>query len=149
MTSPDEPTNSEVERVPLKVVPLYVEPLPDETDETEPELVVEDEGEDLASARSARTRTPLVGIAAAVFALGTIGVHIAAIVVSSAGDFVLGAQLGWIAIGLSALALVVGLVAAIFGLGRAWGITAAVVAVLANPYVLLFVLTALSALQTA
>ena len=151
MTSPEEPTaaqpQGEVERVPLKVVPIFVQPIVDE-----PELVVEDD-DDLDAAVSAedepRRRTRLVGIAAMVLALGTIGVHIAAVVVSSAGDFVAGAQLGWVAIGLSALAVLVGLVAAIIGRGRAWGIVAALVAVLANPYVLLTVLRLLSGAQTA
>ena len=154
MTSPEEPNapddappHGEVERVPLKVVPIFVQPIVDE-----PELVVEDD-DDLDAAVSAedepRRRTRLVGIAAMVLALGTIGVHIAAVVVSSAGDFVAGAQLGWVAIGLSALAVLVGLVAAIIGRGRAWGIVAVLVAVLANPYVLLTVLRLLSGAQTA
>ena len=155
MTSPEEPIapddappHGEVERVPLKVVPIFVQPIVDE-----PELVVEDDDDDLDPAVSAedepRRRTRLVGIAAAVLALGTIGVHIAAVVVSSAGDFATGAQLGWVAIGLSALAVLVGVVAAIIGRGRAWGIVAALVAVLANPYVLLTVLRLLSGAQTA
>ena len=154
MTSPEEPIapddappHGEVERVPLKVVPIFVQPIVDE-----PELVVEDD-DDLDAAVSAedepRRRTRLVGIAAMVLALGTIGVHIAAVVVSSAGDFVAGAQLGWVAIGLSALAVLVGVTAAIIGRGRAWGIVAVLVAVLANPYVLLTVLRLLSGAQTA
>ena len=153
MTSPEEPTaadappQGEVERVPLKVVPIFVQPIEDE-----PELV-EEQDEDADAVPSAeaapRRRTRVVGIAAALLALGTIGVHIAAVVVSSAGDFGTGAQLGWIAIGLSALAVVVGVIAAVIGSGRAWGIAAALVAVLANPYVLLTVLRLLSGAQTA
>ena len=154
MTSPEEPIapddappHGEVERVPLKVVPIFVQPIVDE-----PELVVEDD-DDLDAAVSTedepRRRTRLVGIAAMVLALGTIGVHIAAVVVSSAGDFATGAQLGWVAIGLSALAVLVGVTAAIIGRGRAWGIVAVLVAVLANPYVLLTVLRLLSGAQTA
>ena len=152
MTSPEEPTaaaapQGEVERVPLKVVPIFVQPI---EDEPEP---VEERGEDADAVPSAeaapRRRTRVVGIAAALLALGTIGVHIAAVVVSSAGDFGTGAQLGWIAIGLSALAVVVGVIAAVIGSGRAWGIAAALVAVLANPYVLLTVLRLLSGAQTA
>ena len=154
MTSPEEPIapddappHGEVERVPLKVVPIFVQPIVDE-----PELVVEDD-DDLDAAVSAedepRRRTRLVGIAAMVLALGTIGVHIAAVVVSSAGDFATGAQLGWVAIGLSALAVLVGVIAAIIGRGRAWGIVAVLVAVLANPYVLLTALRLLSGAQTA
>ena len=129
------------------MVPIYVQPLEDE-----PELVVEDDEHpdpDTERTEEPRGRAPFVGIAAAVLALGTIGVHVAAVVVSSSGDFVTGAQLGWVAIGLSALAVVVGIVAAIIGRGRAWGIVAALVAVLANPYVLLTVLTFISGARSS
>ena len=148
MTSPEEPAadappQGEVERVPLKVVPIFVQPIEDE-----PELV--EDADAVPSAETApRRRTRIVGIAAALLALGTIGVHIAAVVVSSAGDFGTGAQLGWIAIGLSALSVVVGVIAAVIGSGRVWGIVAALVAVLANPYVLLTLLRLLSGAQTA
>ena len=185
MTSPEEPTaadappQGEVERVPLKVVPIFVQPIEDE-----PELVEEqdEDADTVPSAEAApRRRTRVVGIAAALLALGTIGVHIAAVVVSSAGDFATGAQLGWavallaaatigvhiaaivvassgdfatgtvlsyVAIGLSALAVVAGISGAIVGPRRAWGIVAALVAVLANPVVLLWLLRQLSELQT-
>lgn len=135
MTSPGE-----VERVPLKVVPIYVTPIEDEPEapEEEPEVVEE----------ALRVRRPWIGLAAVALTVATIGVHAAAIVVASNGDFPTGTLLGYIAIGLSALAVVVGLVAAVVGRGRAWGIAAAVVAVLANPWVLLIVLRFLSGIQT-
>ncbi len=135
MTSPGE-----VERVPLKVVPIYVTPIEDEPEapEEEPEVVEE----------TPRVRRPWIGLAAVALTVATIGVHAAAIVVASNGDFPAGTLLGYIAIGLSALAVVVGVVAAVVGRGRAWGIAAAVVAVLANPWVLLIVLRFLSGIQT-
>ncbi len=135
MTSPGE-----VERVPLKVVPIYVTPIEDEPEapEEEPEVVEE----------TPRVRRPWIGLAAVALTVATIGVHAAAIVFASNGDFPTGTLLGYIAIGLSALAVVVGLVAAVVGRGRAWGIAAAVVAVLANPWVLLIVLRFLSGIQT-
>lgn len=136
MTSPGE-----VERVPLKVVPIFVTPIEDEPEapEEEPE-VVED--------APPRVRRPWIGLAAVALTLATIGVHAAAIVVATNGDFPAGTLLGYVAIGLSALAVAVGVVAAVVGRGRAWGIGAAVVAVLANPWVLLVVLTFLSGIQT-
>ena len=136
MTSPGE-----VERVPLKVVPIYLQPIDDEPEAPEEEPVVVEE--------PVRARRPYLGIAAAVLALGTIGVHIAAIVVATGRDFPTGTYLGYVAIGLSALAVVVGVVAAVIGRGRAWGIAAAVVGILANPWVLLVVLRFLSGLQTS
>ncbi|CAN5397193.1 hypothetical protein BH11ACT5_BH11ACT5_22230 [soil metagenome] len=135
MTSPGE-----VERVPLKVVPIYLQPIDDEPEAPEEEPVVVEE--------PVRVRRPYLGIAAVVLALGTVGVHIAAIVVATGRDFPTGTYLGYVAIGLSALTVVVGLVAAVIGRGRAWGIAAAVVGILANPWVLLVVLRFLSGLQT-
>ena len=138
MTSPDSPPAAEVERVPLKVVPIYVQPIEDEPEPLD-EVVAEE---------PAPRRRPPAWIAAVVLALGTIGAHIAAIVVASAGDFPMGTLLGYVAIGLSLLAVVAGVIAAILGRGRTWGMVAAVIAVLANPFVLLTVLTGLSQLQS-
>ena len=136
MTSPGE-----VERVPLKVVPIFVQPIEEEPEAPEEEPVVVEE--------PVRVRRPYVGLAAAVLALGTVAVHIAAIVVATGRDFPTGTYLGYVAIGLSALAVVVGVIAAVIGRGRAWGIAAAVVGILANPWVLLVVLRFLSGLQTS
>jgi len=136
VTSPGD-----VERVPLKVVPIFVQPIEEEPEapEEEPAEVVEE---------PARRRSPYVGIVAAVLALGTVGVHVAAIAVATAGDFPTGTYLGYVAIGLSVLAAVVGVTAVIIGHGRVWAIPAIAVAVLANPWVLLTVLRFLSGLQT-
>jgi len=136
VTSPGE-----VERVPLKVVPIFVQPIEEEPEAPEEEPVVVEE--------PVRVRRPYVGLAAAVLALGTVAVHIAAIVVATGRDFPTGTYLGYVAIGLSALAVVVGVIAAVIGRGRAWGIAAAVVGILANPWVLLVVLRFLSGLQTS
>lgn len=140
MTSPGETTKGDVERVPLKVVPIFVQPLEDEPD-VEEEIVAEEP--------APKRLRPYLGIVALLLALATVGVHIAAIVVASSGDFPTGTYLGYGAIGVSALAVVFGLVAAVSGSGRAWGIIAAVLAVLANPWVLLIVLRFLSGAQTA
>ena len=139
MTSPGD----EVERVPLKVVPIFVTPIEDE-------VVVEEESveAEVVDEPTPRARRPFLGWAAALLSLATIGVHIAAVVVASSGDFVTGTVLGYVAIGLSGLAVVVGVAAAIVGRGRSWGIAAALVAVLANPVVLLALLRLLSGLQT-
>ena len=72
----------------------------------------------------------------------------AAIAVATAGDFPTGTYLGYVAIGLSVLAVVVGVTAVIIGHGRVWAVPAIAVAVLANPWVLLTVLRFLSGLQT-
>ena len=143
MTSPDDTSVGAVERVPLKVVPIFVTaieevPEPPEVDDND---VVDDEGEP-------RRRSPALLIAAATLALAAVGVHISAIVIATAGDFPTGTVLGYVAIGLSVLAVVVGVVAAILGRGRVWAIVAASVGLLANPFLLLVVLRFLSGLQT-
>jgi hypothetical protein len=134
----------EVERVPLKVVPIFVTPIDDQPEPPEEQMPAEEAEED-----APRKPTSLIGLTAVALALATIGVHIAAIVVASGGDFPTGTTLGYLAVGLSALAVVVGILAAIVGRGRAWGIGAAIIAVLANPWVLLVVLRFLSGLQTS
>jgi len=151
VTSPEEPTPDpaqpagEVERVPLKVVPIFVQPIEDEPEaaDEEPEAdIVEEEA-------PPRRPRPWLGVIAVLLALGTIGVHIAAVVVASSGEFALGTTLGYVAIGVSALAALVGIVAAVIGRGRITGILAALVAILANPLVLLALLRFLSGLQSA
>lgn len=154
-TTPDEPTNrteppvvppspGEVERVPLKVVPIFVQPI-----EEEPEAP-DAPDEDLVEEEPApKPRTPLFAAAAGLLALATVAVHIAAIAVATGGDFPTGTFLGYFAVGLSGLAIVVGAVAIIRGRYRAWAIAAVVLAVLANPVVLLVVLRFLSGLQTS
>ena len=142
MTSPDD-ANAEVERVPLKVVPIFVTAI-EEPEAVEPEVVVEPEPQ-----REPGRRTPWVAVAAGILALGTVGVHIAALVVATGGAFELGTMLGYVAIGLSALAVLTGIAAAVVGRLRGWAVAAAVVGLLANPYLLLVVLRLLSGAQTA
>ena len=137
-------TPGEVERVPIKVVPYYVqEPEPDldsaRTPQPEPEA---------EPVETPRRRTRLVGIGAAVLALATSVVTAAAVVTSSNGDFPVGTFLAYVAIGVSAVAVLVSLVAIVGGFGRRWGIGALVVGVLANPPVLLTVLNWAERLQT-
>ena len=152
MTSPDdenspdelpavEPAPGEVERVPLKVVPIYVQPIEDEPEAADEELAEEEP--------VAKPRTPLFAAVAGLLALATVAVHIAAIVVATGGDFAAGTVLGYLAIGISGLAVVIGIVAIIRRRYRAWAIAAVVLAVLANPAVLLAVLRYLSGLQTS
>lgn len=137
MTSPDD-ANAEVERVPLKVVPIFVTAI-EEPEAVEPEVVVEPEPE-----AAPRRRTPWVAVAAGILALGTVGVHVAALVVATDGRFELGTILGYVAIGLSALAVLTGIAAAIVGRLRGWAVAAAVLGLVANPYLLLLVLRSLS-----
>lgn len=124
----------EIEHVPLKVVPMYVEvesPEAAAPDETEPPEI---------RGVASNVRSPLVGIAALGLAVVTAVVHGVAVGVASGGDPPAGTVLAVIAISLSVLAVVGGLVALIGGFGRRWGAAAIVLAVLANPVVLLTLL---------
>lgn len=86
------------------------------------------------------SRYPVVGMVAlglATLAVVTVGL---AIGIAATGGFAIGTLLGYVAIGLSAAAVVLGVAAAIANRGRKRGIAAAVVGVLANPLVLLVTL---------
>ncbi|MBX3099415.1 MAG: hypothetical protein KF761_07510 [Salinibacterium sp.] len=144
MTSPDDTTMGEVERVPLKVVPIFVTPI-----EPEPESEPPEDADDLVVDEPEPRRPTLALLTTSVLlALATVGVHISAIVIATAGDYPTGTVLGYVAIGLSVLAVTVGVIAAVVGRGRLWAILAASVAVLANPFLLLVVLRFLSGFQT-
>lgn len=130
----------QVEHVPLKVVPMYVEgenpDLEDADAPDAPELpgVV------------ARVRTPWVGRGALALAVATAVVHGIAVGVASGGDPATGTVLAFLAIGLSIAAVLGGLVAVIAGFGRRTGAAAVALGVLANPVVLLSVLGWISGL---
>lgn len=124
----------QIEHVPLKVVPMYVEgenpDLPD-ADETEPPEL---------PGVVARVRTPWVGRIALALAVATAVVHGFAVGVASDGDPTTGTVLAYVAIGLSILAVLGGLVAVIAGFGRRTGAAAVALGVVANPVVLLTLL---------
>lgn len=140
MTTRDEQTDAAVERVPLKVVPIYVEPIIEEPEPDE-EVVVE--------APVVRRRPLWVVLAVIGLTIATIAVHAVAIVVSTAGDFAGGTTLAFVAVGLSALAVVGGITATVLGRWRFVAIVATIIAILANPLVLIALLRLLSGLQTA
>lgn len=132
MTSPGP-----VEHVPLKVVPIYVQPF---EELEQPESPVEDAPPPAPDRPGLLHRWPLLGAGALVLLVAEIVVHIVAIVVATNGDFVGGTILSFVSVALSVLAVGVGVVAALLRSGRRWGIFAALVAVLANPLVLLYLL---------
>ncbi|MDF1477955.1 hypothetical protein PYV02_02530 [Leifsonia sp. H3M29-4] len=125
----------QIEHVPLKVVPMYVEgenPDLEDADETEPPEL---------PGVVARVRTPWVGRGALALAVATAVVHGIAVSVAGDGDPVTGTVLAYVAIGLSIAAVLGGLVAVIAGFGRRTGAAAIVLGVFANPVVLLTVLS--------
>lgn len=84
------------------------------------------------------------GILACILAVLMLVATAAGIRVASTLDYSTSTTLAYLAIGLSAAAIVVGLVAVIRGWARGAGIVGIVVAVLGNPLVLLYVLNSLS-----
>ncbi len=125
----------ELDKVPIKVVPIYIEPVV-EMPPLEPEIVVEPEPTD-----APRRGRVLVGGLALLGALAAAIVTGVGIGVAASGLYDLGAVLAWVAIVLSALAVLVGLVAIIVGWGRRWGIAAVILGVVSNPWVLTTVLS--------
>ena len=128
----------EVERVPLKVVPIFIdEPVVSEPIET-PD----------APPPAPRPKTALLGataLAAAVIAGVLQGVAIA---VATGGDYFAATVLGYLSIGLAVLAVVGGVVAIILDRGRRLGIAAVALGVLANPFVLLILFQLVGTLTT-
>lgn len=129
----------ELDKVPIKVVPIYLEPVV-ESEPLEPEIVVEPEPED-----APRRSTALVGSLALLAAFAAVVVTGVGVGVASSGAYEAGTVLAWVAIVLSAVAVIGGLVAAIAGWGRRLGIAAIILGVLANPWLLATVLGALVA----
>ena len=128
----------EVERVPLKVVPIFIdEPVVSEPIET-PD----------APPPAPRPKTALLGataLAAAVIAGVLQGVAIA---VATGGDYLAATVLGYVSIGLAVVAVVGGVVAIILDRGRRLGIAGVVLGVLANPFVLLTLFQLVGTLTT-
>ena len=127
MTNPGE-----LEKVPIKVVPIYIEPMLEEYVDPEPEVV--------ESQPEPTVVRPLIGQIAFGAALLTIVAHAVAVATASASAWSTGTVLGYIAIGLSVLAVLGGIAAIILNRGRRLGIIAIVMGVLANPWVLLEIL---------
>lgn len=123
-----------------QTVPIPVITVP--TEGVEPAVPI-DSGPARADETQPRRRRHrwLVGFIAFAFAVATIVAHTVAIVVASSGDWPAGIIWGYVAIGASIVGFVVGLLATIFGWGRRLGAIAMALSVLANPYLLLNLLS--------
>lgn len=128
----------ELDKVPIKVVPIYLEPVI-EAEPLEPEVVVEPEPTD-----GPRPRTPLVGGLALLAAVVTAVLTGVGVSVAASGAYDAGTVIAWIAIAVSGVAVLGGLIGAIAGWGRRWAVVAVIVGVGANPWVLATVLGALA-----
>lgn len=129
----------ELDKVPIKVVPIYFEPV-ETVEPLEPEVVVEPEPQD-----APRRRSTIVGALAVLVAVVAAVVTGVGVGVASNGAYDAGTVLAWVAIVLSAVAVLGGLVALVVGWGRWWGAVAVVLGVAANPWLLATVLGALAA----
>lgn len=94
-------------------------------------------GDEPQTVRRRKPAPPWIpGVAAFLLAIGSAIVQAVGIAQASASHWELGAQLAWVAIALSVVAIIVGLVAVILNRGRRWGVAAMVLGVVANPLVL-------------
>ena len=119
----------ELDQVPIKVVPIYLDPVVEEPPlEPEP-IIVEPEPRPTRGLMFLGPVALLGGLATAI--LTGVGTGVAA-----AGQYETGTVLAWVAIAVSALAVIVSLAAIVFDRGRWWGVGGLVVAVFANPWVL-------------
>ncbi len=123
---------SELETPPIKVVPMFI-------DEPEPEPV-----EPIPPPRFARLRR-VPGMLSLALAVATAVLGAIAVAVATGADFATSTTLGWVAIGTSAGAVLLGVAAIVLRWGRGFGIAGVVLGILVNPYLLLQLLTAISA----
>ena len=96
-----------------------------------------------ASDLESTPRSAWLGWGAFLLALSAAVVHGIAVVADAGKDYVLATILAWVAIGVSGAAVLAGIVAAVLGRGRGPGIAAALVGAVANPWLLLQMLTLL------
>lgn len=100
-----------------------------------------DAADDVLRGEVVPSPSPALGAAALGLAVATAIVHVIAVVVASANDASLGTTLGYSAIGLSVLAVIVGVLAVILDCGRRLGVASVALGLVANPYLLLTLLT--------
>ena len=124
----------------MKVVPMYIEPQPDDEPESPPVR---------APWRTRRAPRALLGVVAFAFAVVCVALTAAGVSIASYGEFSIATALGYAAITLSALAVLGGLAAIITRRGMGWGVVAVVVGLVGNPLLLLSLLRLVSALQSA
>ncbi len=127
-----------LEKAPIKVVPIYF----DEPLKTQPVDVAD------SAPEPPREKTPLIGALAVGVALGSAVLQAVAIAVATGGDYLFSTVLAYLAIGFSVLAIAGGVVAIVLDRGRRLGIIALAAGVLANPFVLLLLLSGLGSLTT-
>ncbi|MEQ1736249.1 MAG: hypothetical protein ABL886_07600 [Rhodoglobus sp.] len=135
MTEPAPPP-----KVAIKVVPIYFDvpaTIPVDTQQPEDAPPVEP-----------REKTALLGSASVVLAVAAGGAQGVAIALASGGDFAVSTVLAYSAIGAAVVAFVGGVAAIVFNRGRRLGIVASIVAIFANPYLLLGMLRLFGSVTT-
>ena len=116
---------------PIKVVPIYFDPIDETIVEAEPAASAPAPTPDAPTRRSG-----LVGglsVVAAVVSVVLTGIGVG---VASSGGYDAGTVIAWVSIVISAVAVLGGLVAIVLGRGRAAGVVAVILGVFANPWVL-------------
>lgn len=137
---------ADLERVPLKVVPMYIDDQPP----AEPVNAEERDadGRPRGDRASRRRVLHLLGPAAAAVAGIALVMQVIAIVVASANDFATGTVLGYLAIALAVVGVAGGIVAVVTHRGRRAGVVGIVIGVVANPLIVLGVLRLLDGLRS-
>lgn len=141
----------ELDRVPIKVVPIYLDPVVEDIED--PSAEASDPGQpspdDPTPERRPRTpssaRVQVIGPIALVGGLVTAVLTGIGVGVASTGSYDAGTFLAWAAIAVSAISVIAALAAIVFGWGRAWAVAGLVLAVAGNPWVLTSLLGLFSA----
>ncbi|MDJ0336366.1 hypothetical protein QMG83_14140 [Salinibacterium sp. G-O1] len=134
-------SSGSVERVPLKVVPMFIEEqtieLPEEPVTPPPE----------PAEAAPRGPLPWVGVISIVLGVVAAIVQIIAIVGATDGDLELGIVLGYLAVIIAIAAVFLGIAAIIVKRGRRAGVVGILLGILANPLILLMILRFLDGAQ--
>ena len=128
-----------VERVPLKVVPMFIE---DQSVQLPPDPAAPPPAADVP-----RAPRPWLGALSVALALVAATVQVVAIVGATAQDFELGIVLAFLAVILAVAAVGVGIAAVVVKRGRHAGIAGILLGMLANPLVLLAILRFVDGVQ--
>jgi hypothetical protein len=127
----------------IKVVPMYIEPFPEDEAESAPEPTPAP-----PRRRTRRLPRPLLGLVAFGFSVVCVALTFAGVSVATDGEFPVATVLAYAAITLSVVAVIGGLAAIITRRGVGWGVVAVLVGVVGNPFLLLSLLRLVSALQS-
>jgi hypothetical protein len=127
----------DIERVSTKVVPYYVVGVVEDEPEVSTGQPTPEDVNDSYLVR--RPRPTWIGFIAAALGVATLVLFIAAMLVTTGGDYPAGTWLSYITIAVSTSAVITAVISLVLGYQRRWAAFGLAMAILANPIVLVTV----------